>query len=55
MCYCMSELVFLHNKLKSYFFKIIMVLKTLILKPLSIQGIKKCTYAVSKKESDVSY
>ena len=57
MCYDMSEFIFLHNifKLKSYFFKIRMALKTLITKSLSIQGNKKFTCAVTQKESDLSY
>ena len=60
MCY-MSEFLFLHNifMLKSYFFKLEWLLKTLIIitKSLSIQANKKCTqnYAVSQKESDPSY
>ena len=55
MCYDKSELLLLHNifMLKEHSF---LQLKTLVVtKSLSIQANKKCTYAVSQKESDLSY
>ena len=53
MCYDLSESLLLHNIF--ILFLIRMALKTLITNSLSIQANKKCTCAVSQKESDLSY